>query len=822
MSLNQRGVQISNGVAEHELDPASLSEQEIQLGAMSEEAYARAKEIFARAVELEDSERDAFLARACGADSELRGEIDSLLEHHFPRSLIGARSPGARPRAQPRLRPEPFYTTHTTDWWFGRLFSGLGRRRIWILVAIAFPVGLGPWVHARFEQALLEIRRDELEAVLSTGGHALENWIESQKTQIELMAMDPRVLALAEELIELADDHPVSVEALKRAPARAALLEILEPMLRQSHNTGGARIVDERGVHVFTTSEPDTGAVLSATGHAFVSDALAGATVFTRPYRGVDFFRYAATGTMYTFAITPLRASGGPVIGVLGTAQESYGPRSISSILEVARLGDTGETYAFDRDGFMLSESRFIDELRELGLSPSLDETKPAWDRGAQLNVQVRDPGGDLRKGHHPELELAARPLTRLAALAVAARGKNDPAELESVVLTPYRNYRGVEVIGAWKWLADLDFAVATEMEASETMAPLRYLEISFGVLFAILSIFVAAVSSFSVARLRRPVRKLKQLGPYRLIKSIGEGGMGIVYLAEHALLKRDTAVKILSRPYSKENAARFEREVRLASQLTHPNTIEIYDYGRSPEGVFYYAMEYVNGLTLSELVTRYGALPPGRTVHILKQVCASLGEAHRKGLVHRDIKPQNIMLCERGGEHDVVKVLDFGLVKNVLNAGGASITSEMRIGGTPLYMPPERLTAPSLVDERSDIYSLGAVASYLLTGRPLFEASAELELLYNVVNAEPQRPSEISPQLIPPDLEVLVMDCLSKRPEERPQSVFAVAERLQNLHGIVSWNEDDSTRWWQEFATKEAEGSRLTSITWARPHLAG
>jgi serine/threonine-protein kinase len=208
--------------------------------------------------------------------------------------------------------------------------------------------------------------------------------------------------------------------------------------------------------------------------------------------------------------------------------------------------------------------------------------------------------------------------------------------------------------------------------------------------------------------------------------------------------------------------------------------------------------MEYVEGPTLSELVTRHGPMPAVRAVHVLKQVCASLGEAHREGLIHRDIKPQNIMLCKRGGSRDVVKVLDFGLVKDLTKVGSVELTTGMQIGGTPLYMAPERVTSPKRLDARVDIYSLGAVAYYLQTGRPIFETTDDQELLHMIMNDQPVRPSRVSPKMVPPELENLIMDCLAKNPEDRPQSVFAILERLDQLSGLGSWTQEDATEWWE------------------------
>ena len=233
---------------------------------------------------------------------------------------------------------------------------------------------------------------------------------------------------------------------------------------------------------------------------------------------------------------------------------------------------------------------------------------------------------------------------------------------------------------------------------------------------------------------------------------------------------------------------ARFEREVRLASQLTHPNTIDIYDYGRTPEGVFYFAMELVEGPTLGELVAREGPLPPSRVVAILKQICGSLGEAHGKGLIHRDIKPANIMLCERGGRSEVVKVLDFGLVKDVGKPATRALTAPTKVGGTPLYMAPERLTAAGTEDARSDIYAVGAVAYLLLTGRSMFTYKNEVELLWKVVN---EVPGEIGAP-VPAELARLVMSCLAKDPAERPQDVGELLSALEAIPDVDDTDDQD------------------------------
>ena len=243
----------------------------------------------------------------------------------------------------------------------------------------------------------------------------------------------------------------------------------------------------------------------------------------------------------------------------------------------------------------------------------------------------------------------------------------------------------------------------------------------------ALILLMLAVGSTFgarTMSRLRRQVVEARKLGQYRLRRRIGCGGMGEVYLAEHQLLKRPCAVKLI-RPCAATDPralARFEREVRLTATLSHPNTVDVYDYGRAEDGTYYYVMEYLRGLSLAELVERHGPLPPERAVYLLRQVCGALREAHAAGLIHRDLKPSNIFAARRGGMEDVAKLLDFGLVRPAPTAGAAHLSAEGQIVGTPLFMSPEQARGAHELDERSDIYSLGAVAFYLLTGRPPFE----------------------------------------------------------------------------------------------------
>ncbi|MFO0547530.1 MAG: serine/threonine-protein kinase [Polyangiaceae bacterium] len=296
---------------------------------------------------------------------------------------------------------------------------------------------------------------------------------------------------------------------------------------------------------------------------------------------------------------------------------------------------------------------------------------------------------------------------------------------------------------------------------------------------------------------LRAEVRDVKRLGQYQLEEKLGEGGMGIVYRASHALLQRPAAVKLLPEDRVGEQAlARFEREVRLTARLTHPNTVTVFDYGRTADGVFYYAMEFLEGATLGELVERHGRMPPARVVHVLRQVCASLGEAHAIGLIHRDIKPANIMLCERGGVPDTVKVLDFGLVKELDPPEGALVSRIDAIIGTPQYMPPEALTAPERLDARSDLYSLGATAFYLLTGEDVFRGRTLVEVCTHQLHSQPRDPTTLAPE-VPRDLADIVLACLAKKQDERPASAGALEEMLARCSSAGAWTRADARAFW-------------------------
>jgi serine/threonine-protein kinase len=273
---------------------------------------------------------------------------------------------------------------------------------------------------------------------------------------------------------------------------------------------------------------------------------------------------------------------------------------------------------------------------------------------------------------------------------------------------------------------------------------------------------------------------------------------MGEVYLAEHALLKRPCALKLIKSEGGADPVAlaRFEREVRSAARLAHPNTIAIFDYGNTDDGTFYYVMEYLPGLSLADLIQQAGPLPPGRVIYLFRQVCAGLAEAHSVGLVHRDLKPGNVFVAVRGGEADVAKVLDFGLVKLTQDPGAAALTAELTVSGTPLYMAPEQATGDRTLDARADIYALGAMMYTALTGQPPFSGATPLAILMAHGRDPVVPPSQVRPG-IPEDIEQVVLRCLAKRPDDRYPSVKALSEALAACSSASEWGANRADAWW-------------------------
>lgn len=302
---------------------------------------------------------------------------------------------------------------------------------------------------------------------------------------------------------------------------------------------------------------------------------------------------------------------------------------------------------------------------------------------------------------------------------------------------------------------------------------------------------------------------RARELGSYQLVRLLGSGGMGEVWAAEHRMLARPAAIKLVKAELVHGNGdageretvlARFEREARATAALRSPHTIGLYDFGVTQDGTFYYVMELLQGIDLESLIARAGPLPPGRVIHILREACDSLAEAHEAGMIHRDVKPANLFVCKLGVRYDHVKVLDFGLValsRRQQAQTDVRLTGTGFVVGTPAFMAPEQAEGKEGVDARADIYSLGCLAYWLLTGRLVFEQDTPVRMLIDHLKTPPEPPSRKSGRMLPVDLEDLIMACLAKAPGERPQSALELAGRLEALQELYPWTQDQARAWW-------------------------
>ena len=537
-----------------------------------------------------------------------------------------------------------------------------------------------------------EQRAADLNVMADASVTAVHVWMGEQRINAQLFAEDEQLRPLVAELLNIADGTPKSERQLVQAKAQELFRQRLKRRI-EICGYAGYLVVAPDGVVLAADQDAPVGKVLSGYRKLVFDEVIGGKTTVSKPFRSslllADEKGEVRANVPTMFAAAPLRDEAGKPIAALGVRIRPED--QFTRILQVVRFGESGETYAFDRNGLLLSQSRFDDQLKQIGLLADQADARSI------LTVEIRDPQVNMAQGERPTVRRSDQPLTRLAAAAVQGKAGHDA--------DGYRDYRGVPSVGAWRWVDDYDFGVATEVDTAEAFRPVFILRRAFWLLMTLLALCAVGIflAMLYIARQQRALQKAtlatKQLGQYTLEEKLGAGGMGTVYKARHAMLRRPTAVKLLDIEKMSEAAViRFEREVQLTSALTHPNTVAVFDYGHTPDGIFYYAMEYLDGLNLDDLVKRFGPLPEARTVYILKQVCGALAEAHVGGLVHRDIKPANIFITSRGGMHDFVKVLDFGLVKALEGDEKANLTNPNAVTGTPLYMSPEAVNQPDQV----------------------------------------------------------------------------------------------------------------------------
>ena len=657
--------------------------------------------------------------------------------------------------------------------WPGRLAALARRRPLEIALGLLAIAGLTLWIYVGVHGALRELAAQTLRTLVAGEQAVLDAWVGEKRLNVQRWAADARVVEVAERLLLAAGHGPEALRAACAGADGARLIEAID-RLRLTDVAASVHLIDRDGRIVAARDPAKCGHVIDPAQREVFAPVFGGASRFTASLSSTERVGVADPDRApKVWIAAPVVNEAGEAIAVLDIGKPAR--ERFAALFEALRTGRTGEGYAFDGSGRLLTESRFRAELEESG--------RLRAGQSAILALRLQDAEDD---GAEPRL-------SRLVAVALAARGAGGAGSGE--ILEPYVNYVGERVVGAWRWLDDYGFGVAVEIAENEAFAPLARLNLVFAVLGTLvgLAVFGLVVTLLRMQQMAREVeaasRAATQVGNYELFEEIGAGGVARVYRAQHRLLKRPTAVKIIQLHQSTDELlARFDREVRLCSQLMHPNTIEIFDYGRTPEGLPFYAMELLDGATLQQLVEQHGPFSAARVVHVLRGLAGSLAEAHERGLVHRDVTPANVMLCRKGGLVDVTKLLDFGLIKDTRGEHTRDLTRALRILGTPAYMAPERIERPESADFRSDLYALGAVGYFMLAGRPPLQASTDLSLAYHVVNTVPPPIAEEVESPVPTELAALIMGCLAKRADDRPQTAAQIGELLDRIALAHPW----------------------------------
>lgn len=651
----------------------------------------------------------------------------------------------------------------------GQLSERAITARSWrrLAVALAGVAMLGAAVLLVVRHQMQQQVGGALRAVLQSQAQIVRSWVDERLLDARLCASRPELAAFAAGL----------GTASATAPADATALRGLVAQMLDDDDETDWWITNAAGEIELSARDAEranrvVSELLDPVGRAVKS----GKPQFLPPFlAGED------ANPMMAF-IAPIPAGDGqPARAALVVRKDPRG--SFSKLFLAGRIGDTGETYAFDAEARMISESRNLAELKTL--RPELANATTSV-----FTVHLRDYAAGA-----PGTPPAALPMTEAAASAISGH--------EGLDLTGYRNARGIRTIAAWMPLPDLGFFLLSRQSASEAYRPLHVLWGIFGlVLLGLVTVVVllaraTRLGEQSARRVADAEKRVESLGQYQLGEKLGQGGMGEVYQAHHAMMRRPTAVKLMLNQDDAADLARFEREVVLTCQLTHPNTVALYDFGRTEDGRIYYAMEYLEGMPLDALLRSYGPLPPGRVVYLLAQVCGALAEAHGKGVIHRDLKPANLFVAQRGGVPDFIKVLDFGLAKRFdRQQTDLTITMGNVMSGTPAYMSPEVLGQKGEIDGRSDLYAVGCMAYELLTGKPPFSAGAMFDLFRLHIEQAPEPPSLRHPG-VPPDLEAVVLRALAKDPRQRQQSAAQLRRELLACACASDWDEERALAWW-------------------------
>jgi eukaryotic-like serine/threonine-protein kinase len=764
--------------------------------------YARSKELFLDLLEKSHKEREAELRSLEAKDAELASTVRGLLASHFSRTIImGATGKVSNTTTQSRT-----FGTVGLRRVSSNLFGGIVPLAVTI-GSLLFLFAIGTYLQSELKRRNREEYKTILTAMTAQKASLLIQWVRGNELRLQDWGKQRQLQELVVSLNEKIQNGSLPAaereEILMRAPEHLEIKSLIEryfhePMPLEDGITSNQPNKDVRFAiwnrsllllsdWQFENPKVGLGSIATPVGASMLTQ------VFDKRETSVELPRPTAetvsrdypleTTEQYMMFFLPIFApdESGQVIGAMMIRSSSF-VHDLQELIDASVLV-RGNVYLIDQAAAIATKAEGIRDLSNL----ELFKNNPTV-HGSPI-MESRDPGGDLLRGFKPTGDVQDWQLTKPGRMVAQARNGSD--------LLGYRDYRGKDVVGAWQWIAPLQRMLVLELPQSEAFKTAGFIDSSFRYLYGLPLLISSVLVGLSI---RRAFTKIdltnKALGAYKLKEKIGEGGLGIVYKGEHGMLGRTAAIKLIKEPFANASAMRrFEREVRMAAKLSHPNTVSVYDFGISKGGLPFCAMELVEGVNLAHFIAYDPKIPIDRCIWILRQICGAVEEAHSVGLIHRDIKPQNIMVCQKGQLFDLVKVVDFGLAKTMADNTSRDVTATRVLIGTPGFIAPERLETPWIADPRIDIFAFGVLGVYLLSGKvPMLGVTHDSLMAMLSLG----RFTELASDPNFSKLIWILAKCLSPDPIDRPSSMSDVGSRLESLASFLPWNENLAERWWK------------------------
>jgi len=770
------------------------------------EQYARAKELFIDLVNKPLRERQFRLSAMSSSDPEVVQEVRGLLAQHFSRTIMVPTGKISKTTVQ------------------SRSISTLGLKRISYnlvggVLPLASAVGAAMFLIAVgwfLQSELIRRSRADYATVLSSmaeqKSRLVLQWARGNEVRVQDWGRQPELQRLVKALDEKIESPSLNENArskiLSQAEEQAKVKCVFEnqvavPVSLETENTQESVTAKDRmklkyaiwnrssvllADSQFSNKNAGLGGLTSSVGSTILK------RVFDRGASSVELPRPTAESIsendpmeseeQYAMFFVPIFApeDKSQVIGAMMIRSPVF-LDELENLLSMSVLRESN-TYLLDDRGAIATKAKDLESI--LKQSAFQDAKKI---RGASI-IEARDPGGNVLAGF--------KPLEDKTEWSWTKPGKAISQPKNGFDVTGYRDYRGREVVGAWYWIESLNRLLVLEIPKEEAFKNHIFIDRAFKLLYGIPILISMVIGALSLRRAFRGIELTnRSLGSYVLREKIGEGGLGIVYKAEHKLLGRTAAIKLIKEPLvNSSSIKRFEREVKMAAKLSHPNTVSIYDFGMSRDGLLFCAMELVEGVNLANFVTYDPTISIDRCLWIMRQICGALEEAHEIGLIHRDIKPQNIMICRKGQILDLIKVVDFGLAKTMADNVARDVTATRVLIGTPGFIAPERLETPWIADPRIDIFAFGVLGVYLLTGKvPILGVTHDslMQLLqlgrFSELCSEPKFNEYVR----------LLAQCISPDSNDRPRSMSEIGASLSGLSVRFPWSEVNTEVWWNE-----------------------